>query len=515
MPNPKPSEKDGNPKAAQVRIAMLRAVSVGGQRAHDLRIGPQPAYVALDRAHLNRVLVEPHTGSQLRAICEERRATRQTARAMKSSASVGVAGIITFGTEAQRLFERLTPNQQDAAYRETAEALAARLNTTLTGLAVHGDETAPHAHFQLPAYDRTGRPISETAKRDVMRDLQTITAQVMARHCPGIERGRSIAERLAAGADYADVVHKSIQMLHVSLPAEIEARRADLAAAEVALVTAQDRAAEMQARVDKLVAKENDLTAAEAKRLATYEKRLADRMAEVASAESAIEAARAEADRLSAIADAAETRREVAEVEAGALIEAAGQKAGQITQKAVAVAAAVTALAEEMTEGTLRRGDDGKIIAQHPDRLRPGLPDIKDAITAGADARAALDRDRADLAEKIRAADEERGRLVALREMIEAGLQRAEEALRSVLTLAPRVRRMLGDKTTPPSARPVWRQARADIVGAVPSLRESVKSGRDSTSAILDALRSSAPAEKPVPKGKPDRGDDGPGFGEP
>lgn len=214
-------EKSGNPRAAQTRIKGKSAGGIGGQRAHDLRIGPQPDYVDAARAHLNRVLIEPRTGTQLRKVCEDRRALRLTARAMKSSAAVGVVGIITFGHEAQKIFDALTLEQQDAAYRETAEAIAERLNTTVTGLVAHGDESAAHAHFQLPAYDLTGRPVSETAKRAALRDLQTITAEVMGRHAPGIERGRSKLDRLKAGATPAEVVNRSVAQLHDDLPIEI------------------------------------------------------------------------------------------------------------------------------------------------------------------------------------------------------------------------------------------------------------------------------------------------------
>ncbi|WP_150526633.1 plasmid recombination protein [Roseibium sediminis] len=129
-------EKSGNSRAVQTRIKGKSAGAIGGQRAHDLRIGPQPQYVDPTRAHLNRVLIEPQTGTQLRKICEDRRASRNTVRAMKSSVAVGMVGIITFGHEAQKIFETLTPEQQDAAYRETAKAIATRLNTTLTGLVV-------------------------------------------------------------------------------------------------------------------------------------------------------------------------------------------------------------------------------------------------------------------------------------------------------------------------------------------------------------------------------------------
>ena len=116
-----------NPRAAQVRIEAASASRAGGQRAHDLRLGPQPSYVDADRTHLNRVLIQPWTGVELRRESERRRAQRPTKRAMKSNAGVGVRGIITFGHEAQTLFEQLSPEEQDAAYRELAEAIARRL----------------------------------------------------------------------------------------------------------------------------------------------------------------------------------------------------------------------------------------------------------------------------------------------------------------------------------------------------------------------------------------------------
>ena len=42
-------ESGGNPKAAQTRIGTRNATAIGGQRAHDLRIGPQPDYVDTSR----------------------------------------------------------------------------------------------------------------------------------------------------------------------------------------------------------------------------------------------------------------------------------------------------------------------------------------------------------------------------------------------------------------------------------------------------------------------------------
>ena len=231
-----------NPRAAQVRIRSASATRVGGQRAHDLRIGPQPDYVDHDRFHLNRVLIEPRTGTALRRESECRRALRNTRRAMKSNAGIAVTGIVTFGHEAQAIFEHLSLDAQDAAYRELTEAVAARLDTDLTGLVVHADESAPHAHFQLTGYDRQGRPISDQAKRGVLRDLQDITAEVMGRHAPGIERGHSKVGRLKAGAKPAEVVNLSVAELHDRLPADLAIARARTTE-EVARLNAQAQAA--------------------------------------------------------------------------------------------------------------------------------------------------------------------------------------------------------------------------------------------------------------------------------
>lgn len=306
------ASKDGNSKAASTRIGAVTAKKLAGQIRHDLRRGPQPDYVDADRAHLNRVIMEPLPPGQMRAICEERRALRDTTRAMKSNAAIGTRGIITFGSEAAQMFETLTPDQQDAAFREVAQAVADRLATSLHGLCVHMDEATIHAHYQLAAYNIHGEPISKTTSPKVLSELQDITAEIMACHCPGIERGTRYGNRIAAGADFADTLHKSVKELHRTLPADLDAKRAKLADLAQAETDAAGRVDEMRARVQKL-AEKADLSEKEVKRLATYEKRLADRLVELKAAEDASEAARAEADRL---ADLARTDRQDEEAKA-------------------------------------------------------------------------------------------------------------------------------------------------------------------------------------------------------
>lgn len=383
MPQKSKSSAAGNPRAASTRIGSCTAKKLAGQIRHDLRRGPQPDYVDADRTHLNRTLIEPLPPGQMRAICEDRRALRDTSRAMKSNSAIATRGVITFGSEAVQLFEQLSPDQQDAAFREVAEAVAARLATSLHGLLVHLDESTIHAHYELAAYNVHGEPISKTTSPKVLSELQDITAEIMARYCPGIERGNRYGDRIAAGADFADTLHKSVKELHRTLPADLDAKRAQLADLAQSETEAAARVEEMRRRVDALIEKA-ELSDKEAKRLAVYEKRLADRVQELKAAEAASVAARAEADRL---ADLARTDRQDEEA-----------KAKNIREKVAAVKDAVASLADEVSAGTIKRTPEGKITAAAPDRLKPAFPEIRPAVAAAADLVTGIEASRADFA---------------------------------------------------------------------------------------------------------------------
>lgn len=361
---------EGNPKAASTRLELNNARSLAGQRKHDLRIGRQPDYIDESRKNLNRIIMEPDTPGVMRTICEGRRSLRDTRRKMKKDAAVAACGIITFGKEAADLFDALTPEAQDAAFLDLAESVADRLNTTLHGLIVHLDETTVHAHFQLAAYNRDGVPLSQATRPAVMSGLQDLTAEVMARHCAGIERGHRYGDRIAAGADFKDTLHRTVRQLHRDLPRELAAKRAELAEASA-------RADEMRARVQKLENKA-ELTDKEAKRLETYRARLAERVA-------VEEAAKAEAERLTRTArdEAEQARRErdAAKTEE----EASRIKAARITS-------AIQVLADEIRDETISRGESGNVEAHNPDGLRQGFPDLKPAVIATADAMTAKKR---------------------------------------------------------------------------------------------------------------------------
>ncbi|MDE4061916.1 plasmid recombination protein [Phaeobacter gallaeciensis] len=252
MPVLNDDKKLSNPRAGSVRIAADTMSGYSGQRRHDLRIGTVPKYVDEKRVHLNRVLIAPPTPAEMREIAQARRARRDTQRAMKSNAAVATAGIITFGSEAAQMFEALSQEDQDAAFRDLAEAVAAHLNTSLHALVVHLDEATIHAHFALCAYDDDGVPLSRATRPAILSELQDLTAEILQRYCPEIERATRYGDRLAAGAEWADVIHKTVKQLHRELPGDLAAKRAELEALEQVGVEAQDRIDGLRTELAKL-----------------------------------------------------------------------------------------------------------------------------------------------------------------------------------------------------------------------------------------------------------------------
>ncbi len=268
MPIMHPGPADANPRAISTRIRSIHSVATSGQRRHNLRLGPQPAYVDAARTPLNRVLVPDLTGGAMRWICDQRREASGRVRQRKVSdrAAVSVAGIITFGKEAQIWVGSLPDKAQDQMFRAVAEAIARHLNTSLHGLVVHLDETAIHAHYQLAAVNHHGAPVSKSTTKQVLNQLQDLAAEVARNFDPRIERGNRKTDRLAAGARLSDVMNRSVKQLHQDLPHEIRARQDELSAVNEALSAAQ--AAQKQAREK---ARKNEELAAKARKMADDE----------------------------------------------------------------------------------------------------------------------------------------------------------------------------------------------------------------------------------------------------
>lgn len=228
-------------KAISTRIKSVAAGKAGAENKHDMRTGHhQPVRVDPERTRLNSVLIEPQNVADLRRECERRRHLRLggVKRAMKRNAAVATIGVLTFSHEAQRELESLPGDEQDIRFLASAKSVAEHLGSTLTGLVVHRDETAVHAHYQLYAVRLDGLPVSRITTRQKCSELQDVAVQAWADL--GIERGekkwekksRLEAEGKSSGEVWRATNYRTVAQMWEDLPREIEAAKQQLAATQ-------------------------------------------------------------------------------------------------------------------------------------------------------------------------------------------------------------------------------------------------------------------------------------------
>ena len=379
----KEDERKANPRAAMVRVEIRDAQGYANQRRHDLRIGAQPAYINPDPPEPNHVFIQPLTTQELKTLARERRAQRETVRAMKSNAGIAVVGIIGFGIEAQKMFEALGPEDQEKALRAAVARVAADLRTTVTGLVLHLDESARHAHFSLCGYDVTGQPLSTWMGRGVLRELQTALHEELRAFMPHLERGRSRKARAEAGAAPHELVNRSVEELHIDLPFEIAEKRKELAALEEKIQTNEARAEKARIKAEA----EGDRAAKALKNVETYQRRATEARERVKGLEAQVWGLEGRLERLQAAKTAAEEERDQAQEAARAAqerattAEARFREVDQIIGDAAALAAQAAAA---VITGELRQGDNGRWTtgkgAPSAERLKPLWTHLRPAM---------------------------------------------------------------------------------------------------------------------------------------
>lgn len=288
-------------KAGSVRGAGRTSGGAGGDADHELREPPIPDYIDELLSHLNSIIIETKRGDELTAMCEERRALRDTKRAMKSNACVAQSILISFGREIQPDFVALPIKTQDKLYLKLMNKIAKEANTDVSGLVAHRDETAPHAHGQLVGYNRDGIPLTKVMNREFRRNMQDWMVEIFKPHLPNIERGVRKSVRLAQGDDASKTIHRSVQELHGSLGPEIEAAKVKLAEVQDDLEKHMRHLTKARDDLEKAIA-ENGAESAKAekihKRLTIYENRLEGTEIKLAQLESDIEAKQTALDSL-------------------------------------------------------------------------------------------------------------------------------------------------------------------------------------------------------------------------
>jgi len=257
---------ESNSRAASVRLQHYTKARAKFQIDHDFRRGPQPAYVDGGRSHLNTQIGGELGVADYAALMLERRELTNPQRAADMTrAAVMTAGIVTFGHDAQRWVEALPGAEQDAMLEAIAEAVAKELGNDVTGIGVHRDETAIHAHFEMPARRADGRLMSEVLSPAMTSKLQDIACETAQKWVPEIERGEKKAKTKAR--------NKSVAQLHrtelADLAKKIERRTADVAALEEKIRKNEDLAEKARAKAEA-----DESRAAKAlKNVETYERR--------------------------------------------------------------------------------------------------------------------------------------------------------------------------------------------------------------------------------------------------
>ena len=230
--------------SVSIRLEHREAGRAGGQRNHDLRTGRIPGYVDRARTDSNSVLVEPQDEAGLRALIAERRTGKK--RALKSNASLSCNGILTFGREAQAVLSGLSVDEQNRLILKSCEDVAKRLDNTLSGLVVHRDEQAIHAHLQMSSWTLSGKAVSTVIDRALASELQDVAATAFG--SIGISRGVRKEERIKNGEKPK---HKSVKELH-----ETESADGFVRQAKPVLFLQEDQelwALEQQERADEIV----------------------------------------------------------------------------------------------------------------------------------------------------------------------------------------------------------------------------------------------------------------------
>jgi hypothetical protein len=241
---------------------------------------------------------------------------------------------------------------------------------------------APQAHFELRAFADNGYPISKELTRSGMSELQDLTAEILQRYCPDIERGHRKKDRLDAGANYSDTLNRSVRQLHEDLPTEIAVKEQEIQGLDADIAERQASIAKDQERIAKLMRKEV-LQANEEKRLGKYRVRIAKKVDALKAVQSQQVEQYEALKRRQALVEQAERKsqakaEDLARKTAAAEAEAAQAERAKAEYEAGAVA--VEAIVEEMANDTIQ-GTPDRLILQNPEPVQAAPKRVQKRLT--------------------------------------------------------------------------------------------------------------------------------------
>jgi chromosome segregation ATPase len=127
-----------------------------------------------------------------------------------------------------------------------------------------------HAHFQMPAFNLEGKPLSKVITPAIAKKMQDIAGEVFVAH--DIHRGKAKAQRIADGDPLNTFIHRSVQQLHADLPRELEAAAAKVEEVKAKIQNYERLIEENQQKLEAGLGDEVKIQ----KRIAVYEQRIED-----------------------------------------------------------------------------------------------------------------------------------------------------------------------------------------------------------------------------------------------
>lgn len=224
-------------KTISVRLSRLKPNKYHNQLKHDRRDNKYiPKYIDKNRSGENVVIIDSKlahiTGYQYleylnkhrQHIFESGESGLKRKRLLTKNNNIAYSGIITFGTEAQKIVmadrERLKQ-----LYENVVKRICQEYGTRCIQLIAHFDEQAPHAHFILRMMRKDGTLLN--LKQKDMKRIQDIAGEVCREMGFDITRGKPKEERIRDGEPMHKYVHRSVRELHHVLPNAIEEREAE------------------------------------------------------------------------------------------------------------------------------------------------------------------------------------------------------------------------------------------------------------------------------------------------
>lgn len=224
-------------KTISVRLSRLKPNKYHNQLKHDRRDNKYiPKYIDKNRSGENVVIIDSKlahiTGYQYleylnkhrQHIFESGESGLKRKRLLTKNNNIAYSGIITFGTEAQKIVmadrERLKQ-----LYENVVKRICQEYGTGCIQLIAHFDEQAPHAHFILRMMRKDGTLLN--LKQKDMKRIQDIAGEVCREMGFDIARGKPKEERIRDGEPMHKYVHRSVRELHHVLPNAIEEREAE------------------------------------------------------------------------------------------------------------------------------------------------------------------------------------------------------------------------------------------------------------------------------------------------